>query len=103
MIIFLNKYDLFVKRISEVPLTVCPAFEKLKDSHAHDPIGAMNAIKNAFKAKKRRYNKEIFIHVTTVHNTIKASFKKSFVKINVMLKLVDKLPFRLAIDIRGYH
>ena len=69
MIIFLNKYDLFLKRIKEVPLTVCPAFENIKESHAHDPIGAINAIRNAFKAKKRRYNKEIFIHVTTFCNT----------------------------------
>jgi len=64
MIVFLNKKDLFEKRIQDVPLTVCPAFENLPESHANDCKSAIAAIRKRFQDQRTRYKSELFIHET---------------------------------------
>jgi len=64
MIVFMNKWDLFQKRIKEVPLTVCPYFEDFPERKAKNPKECVKAIREKFQAQKTRYKKDLFIHAT---------------------------------------
>ena len=60
MILFLNKSDLFLKKIVDVPITCC--FPDYKGAHKHDE--SLNHIKKEFIARNKQDNRQIYIHVT---------------------------------------
>lgn len=53
MILFLNKRDIFERRIKEVALTNCPEFEDLHPEKANNYKYALNEIKKKFKAQNK--------------------------------------------------
>ena len=60
MILFLNKVDLFQKKIKTVPITVC--FPDYNGANTHDD--SLNFIKKEFIARNKQQNRQIYIHVT---------------------------------------
>lgn len=71
-ILFLNKRDLFAKKIKEVPITDCPAFadfEQYEDgktihSDPHNYDQAIDYIRHKFESLTNPERKQIYTHVT---------------------------------------
>jgi len=78
MILFLNKRDLFQKKIANVPLTICPEFDDYDGSQEYDECVSYIADKFEEKLDRTRCPKNfrIFTHVTTATdtNTMRAIF-----------------------------
>eukprot|EP01083_Nonionella_stella_P186179 680995_1 len=70
IILFLNKMDLFEKKIRKVPLTVSPAFDDYNeynhgsDPDPHDFEQTTTYIRDKFHAMHRMKKKKIFTHLT---------------------------------------
>eukprot|EP01083_Nonionella_stella_P108066 313837_1 len=71
MILFLNKKDLFEKKIRKVPITACPDFDDFNEfdhgSEAPNPNDFEQTtafIKHKFKALRHKKDKQIYAHLT---------------------------------------
>ena len=74
MILFLNKKELFDKKIVEYPLTVC--FGDYDEGLPNDSDNCIEYIKKQFESKNSNKNKQIYIHVTCA--TDKDNIRKIF-------------------------
>lgn len=64
IILFLNKMDLFKKRIKDVPLNVCPLFEDMDENKANDKDICYEMIADIFNSQMKTKKKQVFIHAT---------------------------------------
>mmetsp|Transcript_8056 Transcript_8056/g.12548 ORF Transcript_8056/g.12548 Transcript_8056/m.12548 type:complete len:162 (-) Transcript_8056:164-649(-) len=82
IVLFLNKKDIFMEKVTKVPLTVCPALKDYVGPKEYLP--AVDFIIEEFYAKNQQ-NKSITIHVTTATdknniNVVFESVRKSVVE-----------------------
>jgi hypothetical protein len=72
VILFLNKRDVFQKKILEVPITECPVFTSWayeNEGDVHDYEKCTVLIGETFTQKNRNTEKEIYTHVTCATDT----------------------------------
>lgn len=93
VILFLNKRDLFEKKIREVPLTACPAFDEYKDElkDANDYKECTEFIRERFEEKNLQ-KRNIYTHLTVAvdDQNISAVFN------DVVRIIIDKAMHRMA-------
>ena len=68
MIVFLNKNDLFVKKIPKLPLRTTEYFSDY-DGEDDDVDGSRSYFKHRFLSLNRNKNKEIYVHTTNAMDT----------------------------------
>jgi GTPase SAR1 family protein len=67
VILFLNKRDLFEKKITLVPLTECPLFAEYQGENTYE--AGTELIETTFQSKNRNVEKQIYSHVTCATDT----------------------------------
>ena len=64
IILFLNKRDLFEKKIKSLPITACPIFDENEIENANDYEQSVDFIKKEFKKQCENESRKIYMHVT---------------------------------------
>eukprot|EP00301_Raphidiophrys_heterophryoidea_P022501 c6637_g1_i1.p1 GENE.c6637_g1_i1~~c6637_g1_i1.p1 ORF type:complete len:347 (+),score=93.98 c6637_g1_i1:234-1274(+) len=89
MILFLNKNDLFLKKIRTTDLSVCfPEYEGGCDYKA-----SIEFIKAKFAATRAKPDQPLYIHVTCATNTDNISFVFNSVKESVLMRNISQSGF----------
>ena len=91
VILFLNKKDLFEKKIKEVPITACPIFEDYDGVSPHDYEETAAFIRKRFEDKNKQ-RRAIYTHLTV------AVDEKNIDKVfnDVVRIIIDKAMHRMA-------
>jgi len=86
MVLFLNKSDLFIKKIQKVPLTVC--FPEYTGENSYEET--TNYLIGQFEAKNRNPDKTIYPHITCATNIDNVSAVFNAVKDIIIRKTLNE-------------
>jgi len=87
IILFLNKKDLFEKKVAKVPLTVC--FPNYKGDNSFKD--SLHFIEDQFLAQNENGKKLIYVHHTTATDTDNVTVVFNAVQDIILTKIIDKM------------